>query len=647
MSAVWWLSLAGCLVNSSLRDERHREIDACLSPELCNGRDDDCDRLVDDEDPDLDWTSAPAWHADEDGDGFGNPYASTRQCEAPVFYVSDDTDCDDSDPSARPGEGREDLPYDGVDLDCDHHNDFDVDGDCFMPPGFESAYLAYARRLYGAEPPPFCVDPELPFGDCLDEPSSLPISPELVHPSTEASPNPEIPYDGLDSDCAGDNDYDADSDGFMASELVDVAELLEAYVAAWGYEDRVSSWASANPDADLSAPAEGDCDDTDAERWPGALEQVGDGEDDDCAGDGDASAFTFGDGAGPYLFQGLSEPEVSRLGDSYLVLVAARSGELPSPSENYGLALPFSADARGGASPAAPLLWLAGTSSLLLQPRLDVALEAAPADTDADGLPDPVLWVASVRDNDFVDYSYLGAHSLTFLTGTSTLRLGPSTSSFVTAMYTAAGLDLAPGSAGPFALACGSDRLHAIAGLLGESDTLVVEGAESCFFVGPPAASGDSVDFALCGGGSCTDWTLTDAVDFVEGEPRPDGWSLGDLDEGWLSLLDEEGRGWVQPVSGLAEPLPVEGRLISLDVAEADGILYAAAIEADGGTRTLWLVHGPPGALVGLELPLQSATLGELEPERVGIFADTDRVVLAVTAEADEGEVVGWTFMGP
>ncbi|HRD53965.1 MAG TPA: PQQ-binding-like beta-propeller repeat protein [Flavobacteriales bacterium] len=38
-----------------------------------------------------------AWYADGDGDGFGNPDAMVMSCTAPVGYVADNSDCDDTD----------------------------------------------------------------------------------------------------------------------------------------------------------------------------------------------------------------------------------------------------------------------------------------------------------------------------------------------------------------------------------------------------------------------------------------------------------------------------------------------------------------------------------------------------------------------
>ena len=84
--------------------------------EVCNSLDDDCDGDVDDADSSLDLSTASAWYADADGDGFGDAATSSTTCIQPSSTVSDDTDCDDTDADAYPGAAER---YDGLDNDCD------------------------------------------------------------------------------------------------------------------------------------------------------------------------------------------------------------------------------------------------------------------------------------------------------------------------------------------------------------------------------------------------------------------------------------------------------------------------------------------------------------------------------------------------
>lgn len=70
--------------------------------------------------------SSSDWYRDLDEDGFGGQEA-TAACEAPEGFVAATGDCDDSDATIYPG--AEELPYDGIDQDCDGFDLRDADGD--------------------------------------------------------------------------------------------------------------------------------------------------------------------------------------------------------------------------------------------------------------------------------------------------------------------------------------------------------------------------------------------------------------------------------------------------------------------------------------------------------------------------------------
>ncbi|MCB9759811.1 MAG: VCBS repeat-containing protein [Alphaproteobacteria bacterium] len=91
------------------------------APEYCDTIDQDCDGTVDDADS----LDANTYYRDSDSDGYGNASSTTTACSAPFGYVSDDTDCYDSDANAYPGSHATETPGDGIDTDCDGNDDCD------------------------------------------------------------------------------------------------------------------------------------------------------------------------------------------------------------------------------------------------------------------------------------------------------------------------------------------------------------------------------------------------------------------------------------------------------------------------------------------------------------------------------------------
>lgn len=121
--------------------------------------------------------------------------------------------------------------------------------------------------------------------DCDDED-------DTVHPGAE-----DRWYDGVDSNCEGDDDYDQDKDGYSASayggeDCNDIQDFIYPGAPDEWY-DGVDSDCAGNDDHDQDydgwgSKAEGagsDCDDFDDTKYPGATEYLN-GVKDDCSGEG-------------------------------------------------------------------------------------------------------------------------------------------------------------------------------------------------------------------------------------------------------------------------------------------------------------------------------------------------------------------------
>ena len=234
---------AGFVANADDCDDGNPAINPDAT-EVCDGVDQDCDGQADEDAPD-----APAWYADADADGFGDPESAVLACEAPTGRVLDGTDCDDENAETHPDAAER---CNEVDDDCDGAVDEDMVGLWFADADGDGWGNAEAS-LESCDPGAGWVAVD---GDCDDsDPAVFPDAEEVC--------------DGVDQDCDG-----AVDDGLESTWYADAD--------GDGFGDAAVTVAACDPGPGWVAVGS-DCDDANSAIFPGAVETC-DGLDDDCDG---------------------------------------------------------------------------------------------------------------------------------------------------------------------------------------------------------------------------------------------------------------------------------------------------------------------------------------------------------------------------
>ena len=209
------------------------------------------------------------YYQDTDGDGYGDSAVSQLACSQPAGYVTDNTDCNDSDAAVNPGVAE--VPNNGIDDDCDPSTpDADADNDGVpdaddLCPGFDDSLDSDADGI-----PDGCdsfIDSD---GDGVsDDLDKCPGSDDNV----------DVDADGMPDGC----DLLIDSDGDGVSDASD-AFPFDATETTDSDGDGIGDNADTCPnDADNDADGDGICSDVD--NCPAIANPLQENNDGDSEGD--------------------------------------------------------------------------------------------------------------------------------------------------------------------------------------------------------------------------------------------------------------------------------------------------------------------------------------------------------------------------
>ncbi|MBF0104215.1 MAG: FG-GAP repeat protein [Deltaproteobacteria bacterium] len=227
--------------------------------EVCDGLDNDCNGPADDGLPTY------TWYADTDDDGYGDPAASTSTCAstAPVGYVANTNDCDDTNNAIHPGAVE---VCDNADNDCAGGVDNGLaDRLTTNQQGACSGDMEICNGSFGWQPKPtnhvkiaeVCdgIDNDCANGtddgltnrpasniqgECAGNVESCEGATGYQPKATNYTPTAEI-CDGLDNDCAGGIDNGL-ADRLTSNQNGECAGNLEHCEGLAGYQSKATNY---------------------------------------------------------------------------------------------------------------------------------------------------------------------------------------------------------------------------------------------------------------------------------------------------------------------------------------------------------------------------------------------------------------------
>jgi len=268
--------------------------------EICDGKDNDCDGSTDEGVKNI-------YYLDSDKDGFGNPNKKTQACSQPNGYVTNNSDCNDSNANIKPGakeqcNGTDDncnnqidegvlnacgkcgaVPTeicDGIDNDCDGSTDEGVKKDYYLDSDKDGFGNPNKKTQACSQPNGYVTN----NSDCNDSNANIKPGAKEQCNGTDDNCNNQIDEgvlnacgkcgavpteicDGIDNDCDGSTDEGVKKDYYLDSDK-----------DGFGNPNKKTQ-ACSQPNGYVTNNS--DCNDSNANIKPGAKEQCN-GIDDNC-----------------------------------------------------------------------------------------------------------------------------------------------------------------------------------------------------------------------------------------------------------------------------------------------------------------------------------------------------------------------------